>query len=82
MKKLYIYEDLDEITDSWHDGGGVVIVTGGDPDEAWRADVAKRYEDASFQPKLLTELGEPARVIEVPDTEEDSVLVFPDAGCC
>lgn len=34
-KKIYIYEHLEKITTNFHGDGGVVVVTAGDPSEAW-----------------------------------------------
>lgn len=70
-KKLYIYEEAAcDVTDSYHGGGGVVIITAGDPQEAWEAG------------NNAGDLGDPDRVIEVPATENDAVIIFPDSGCC
>lgn len=87
-KKLYIYKYVDGITTNYHDGGGLVIISASTPTEAWRANnerIAaehpsnKVYLDAET---IVQELPEPDRVIEVPDSESDAVIVFPNAGCC
>ena len=80
MKKLYIYESIDSITGCWHSDGGLVIVTGGDPVDAWAEDVRKLPK--SEREGLRRDLPEPDRVIPVGDGEADAVYVFPDAGCC
>lgn len=71
MKHLYIYEYVEGVTENWHSGGGVLIITSGDPQAAW---------DASDRPD--TNLGAVDRVVDVPDYTEDAIIVFPDAGCC
>lgn len=87
-KKLYIYEYVSKITTSWHDGGGLVIVTAGDPSDAWRDEnerIAAEHPSnrIHLDPKyIIQELPEPDRVIEVPDDTPDMVMTFPDAGCC
>jgi hypothetical protein len=80
-KKIYIYEYVDELTTNYHDGGGLVIITGADPQEALdneRAELAEKH-GAKLR---LTKLPEPDRVIEIPDTEQDAIIEFPDTGCC
>ena len=87
-KKIYIYEDVQKVTTSWHDGGGVVIITAGDPSDAWRLNNAKIAAEHSsnsvyLDPKhIVQELPEPDLVIEVSEDTQDDVIVFPDAGCC
>lgn len=70
-KKLYIYENAEcDVTSNYHGGGGVVIITEDDPQKAWEA-----LGNSG-------NLGDPDRVVTVPDSEVDSVIIFPDAGCC
>ena len=80
-KKLYVYEYVDGLTQSYHGGGGLMILTAGDPQEALNAQRAAEYAKYDDEP-FLTELPEPTRVIEVVDTEADAVFEFPDEGCC
>ena len=75
-KKLYIYESVDGLTTMYHDGGALLILTDRDPQAELEA--ADDWTERHKAPKL----GDPDRVIEVADTEENSVLIFPDAGCC
>lgn len=72
-KKLYIYDYVEDITSNWHSGGGVLIVTAGDPLEAFNADADS---------ETIKQLPPPVRVIDVPDSEADLVQLFPGAGCC
>lgn len=73
MKKLYIYEYVDDVSNNYHSGGGLVIITSGNPSDVWRAE--RRNPDRE-------DLGEPDRIIDVADTEADAVYPFQDAGCC
>lgn len=87
-KHLYIYEYISKLTTSQHHEGGLLIITSGDPSEAWRAHLErvaaehpsnKIYLDPD---RIRRTLPKPDRVIPVSDTEADTVTVFPDAGCC
>ena len=83
VKKLYIYEYISPISTNYHDGGGLVIVTDGDPQAAWEktnnyAEIVRRFGKDCEK----ADLSQPDRVIDVPDSEPDVVYVFLDAGCC
>ena len=72
--KLYLYQvALSPVTNNWHDGGGVVVITDGDPDAVWLK--SNEGWDAA------TALGTPDLVLET-DATQEQVFVFPDAGCC
>jgi len=85
---VYIYEDVEQITTNWHDGGRVVVVTDREPNAAWAAHLAAvAAEHPSNSPyldetKITQELPEPTRVIATPPGEPEAVFVFPDSGCC
>ena len=92
-KKIYIYEHLEKITTNFHGDGGVVVVTAGDPSEAWRRRnerIAAEYgsDDDDLEPDyldpgyIIQELPKPDRVIEVSADTQDAVYVFANAGCC
>ena len=70
--KLYIWNYLGGLTDNYHSGGGLVIVTDRDPNEAWREYTYKGP---------LTELPTADAIMEVV-SDKEQVWVFPDAGCC
>lgn len=40
--KLYVYTDVKQLTDRWHAGGGLVIVTDRDPVDAYNGDLIVR----------------------------------------
>lgn len=72
--RAYIYDYVGNLTDAYHSGGGLLVVTDGDPLEAFIAS-GEALDD-------FTELPEPDRVIEVAPTEAPGVFIFPDNGCC
>lgn len=69
---VYIWEYESDITDRWHDGGGVVIVSSLSAEEAWKAAFPTREGGAPKPDRTLAVTGE---------TEEEFIL-FPDSGCC
>jgi len=86
-KNLYIYNYVSRVTTNYHNGGSLVIITSGDPQNAWVEYCVRRAEQFAYDKdgelKLaLTELGEPNRVIAVAGSEPDEIFVFADAGCC
>lgn len=88
MSAVYIFENIDRISDSWHNGGSVVIVTDRDPGETWRAHLqsiaAEHKSNAVYlnDTVIRQSLPEPTVTYELRDTVAESVMVFPDAGCC
>ena len=70
--KVYIYEYVLGITNQWHDGGGLVIITDRDPLDAYNA--------LSDMPDR-TELPTPENIIDAP-TATEKLHIFPDMGCC
>ena len=77
MSKVYVYEDLETVSNNWHSGGGAVIITDRSPQEVWHS---------HFTKKGLTNIAElklpkPNQTIECSDSPE-VVTIFMDAGCC
>lgn len=71
---LYIWEYMGGVTDSYHDGGGVVIISDKPAREAWDDFLPNWKEGNRWE--------DPDSTIKVPDTEEPRVVVFEDSGCC
>ena len=78
-KKLYVFENVAPVSSAYHDGGGLVIVTSGDPIVAWRG--SDSYSRGEYG-KEEADLSNPDMVYDVADDAPDAVIVFPDAGCC
>ena len=75
--KLYIWEYLDGLTEAYHSGGGLVIVTDRTVNEVWDS-----YTPAEYPCKgVLRKLPEADTTMEVV-SDKERVWVFPDAGCC
>lgn len=72
--KMFIWENVDELTGSWHSDGGLVMT-------------AETLEKARDMIKAQLPQGcgalsqEPDHVIEVPEGTQ-IMVVFPNAGCC
>ena len=78
--KVYIYEYVERITHSYHDGGGLVIITDRSPLDAYNESVKGEGDegDASLRRDALPR---PDNIIEAVSATE-RVHVLPDAGCC
>lgn len=74
MTKLYVWDYVGGVTDAWHDGGGVLIVTNRDYADAWR----ERDEPEGTR----ADLPEPDAVYDLAGSHSESVRIFADAGCC
>lgn len=79
MKNIYFYRNIDPVTTEFHSDGGLVIITGDDPQEVWDDYCSDR--DA-YQRPFPSTLGEPERVISVSSKEKDGIIIYPNAGCC
>lgn len=80
--KQYIYDYIDGMTDNYHSGGGLVIITAGDPQETLNRDYERDWAefDSKFPAPTLPEKAD--HVYELAGTPAECVLIFPDTGCC
>lgn len=72
--KLFIFEDVGELTYNYHSGGGLVVVA---KDE----ELAKKLIATNEYINLTDEEWSKVVVYETNETEE-RMFIFPDAGCC
>lgn len=81
--KLYLYNYIEDLTNSYHSGGGLVIITDGEPKFSRPAEDPWYWDEEEDGPMPMEEvaLPEPTLVLDVPDAEP-GVYVFPDSGCC
>lgn len=77
--KLYIYEDVDDLTTAYHHYGAAVVITDQDPSALIDA---KRREGRRDEDEDLAAIPAPDHVIDVPGETVERVFIFPDAGCC
>ena len=84
--RLYVWNDIDGITDNYHDGGGVVMMTARPVQEVWdeyRKSLLNRHKDYTRLVGIRATLPEADYVSEVaPKENKELFRVFPDAGCC
>ena len=81
--KIFVWEGTRPVSNNYHDGGGLLIIAANldRARELWSEYVDNLSEWEKFEGKGATD-KEPDRVyFTEPDTEE-TVLVFPDSGCC
>ncbi|SEC54356.1 hypothetical protein [Arthrobacter woluwensis] len=81
-KKLYLYEDVEIVSGRYHPGGGLVIITSGNPQAAYVRYLDLVQDTAEYPRSARPNLPAPTRSIEVPDAEPDCIAAFPDSGCC
>lgn len=72
--KIFIWERISNVTDSYHDGGGLTVIA---PSLQEARDLINKElpEDCGA---LTTDPDHEFTV----DSEESKVIVFPDSGCC
>lgn len=73
--KVIIFEYVCELTDRYHDDGGLVIIA--KDIESAKALISK---DKYIRP--TKEEWEKAIIYDLKDEVEERYFVFPDAGCC
>lgn len=73
--KVFIWEYIENLTDSWHSGGGLVIVAEQAP---------ATYESVNeWNGRSHTiNLPEPDHTYELAGDVAPQEFVFPDSGCC
>ena len=82
--KIFIWKDTDPVSANYHDGGGLLIIAS---DLIRAREVWSEYVDKltsvweKFEDKSATDADPDHVYFTEPDTEE-TVLVFPDSGCC
>lgn len=83
--KTYVWEYVGGITTNWHDGGGLLIITDGNPQDKWNEYRQEQIDNEEYSAdSLRTDLPEPSLVYacDFDSSSLFSVMVFPDAGCC
>lgn len=74
--KCFVWERIDEITDAYHDAGGLLIIAES-LDNAKDLWAAERVRVGHAKRESL-----PTPDHEWPVEAAPTVIVFPDAGCC
>lgn len=89
MTKLYIWDRLEDVTTSYHSGGGLVIVTDRGPGAAWLDYIAASktaslsdWNDGADWDELQRDLPAASRQFDLATSEAEAVMVFEDSGCC
>lgn len=89
-KKLFLWDRLDYVTTNWHSEGGLVVVAA-DEESAKRQIAAAQeklgrsytLDEGEPTPEMVSaEDWKSVRIFELVNDPEDSLIVFPDAGCC
>lgn len=82
--KTYIWEYLPGLTQNFHDGGGLVIITSRDPQEVINEHVEAYNDDEGNwrEPMDDIKLPEPTFTYLCDPETEEKIFVFEDSGCC
>lgn len=71
--KVFIWERVSGVTERYHDDAGIVIF----------ANTLKRAKELLYIDRdKKVDIDLPNYEFEVNGTEEEKVIIFPDAGCC
>jgi hypothetical protein len=70
--KVFIWETLDKVSNSWHTDGGLLVVA---------EDAKEAYALASKDPSIVID-KEPDIILELAGEATPQVMVFPNTGCC
>lgn len=82
--KVFIWNHIAELTDSYHSNGGLVVVAN---DLQHAIELAEHYgEDDDYNDghriKFTDDEKQPDNEYEIIGDVDPEVFVFPDAGCC
>lgn len=72
--KIYVWEYLENLTREYRPNGGLLIVTDRDPLDVYNENLG----DYLLSKEALPEPD----YVYTADSDEERVVVFPDAGCC
>lgn len=72
--KIFIWERVDNATDNYHSGGGVMVIA----ENIEHAMKLAEEEGVTFSSKY----DSPYIEYELQGDNEPNVIIFPDAGCC
>ena len=75
--KLFIWESVDNITGSYHNGGGVAVCAA--TLERARELVPREADDDSGK---CADIPEPSHIYDLSGEYDEKAWIFPDAGCC
>ncbi len=75
MMKLFIWNSVDQVSSSYHDGGGLLVA-------ARSLDEAREKVKENLSQGCGALKDEPDHIVDIVNSESDLFCVFPDAGCC
>ena len=81
--KTYIYQYVSNVSNNYHSGGGLVIITDGDPQDDWNEYVDNVNSSLEEWEHNFEQSTLPKADMEYEcSATEKAVFVFEDAGCC
>lgn len=73
--KIFIFENVMELTERYHSGGGLVVIAKD------KFEVNELIKDDPYI-KLTKEDWSTVKIYSLEEPVEPEVFIFPDAGCC
>ncbi|MEI2356083.1 hypothetical protein [Mesobacillus zeae] len=74
--KIYVFEDVEQVSDNYHSGGGLAIVAKD------REQVAELVDKEDYIRLSQADWNDVKVYALSSEDTEPRVFVFPDAGCC
>lgn len=81
--KIFLWPRLEKVSNSWHSGGGLLVIA--DSFERAKELIAAANEKEKsdyFKDDAIEIPSSVEMVFEIVGEHEESVMTFPDAGCC
>lgn len=81
-KYIYIFEMSEGLTNSYHSGGGLVVIA--ENIETAHNLIKNHKTEDCYRPtiNLNNPISDPIFTIELKEDIQNKVFLFPDAGCC
>lgn len=82
--KIFIFKDVEELTDRYHESGGLVIIA---RDLERALDLAKNHSECYWEEgrkciKLSNKEIENVISLNLVEEAEEGLFLFPNSGCC
>lgn len=78
--RMFVWENVDNVTTNWHNGGGLMVIARdiNHARELIEAELPKACEALTKDPDMVYHVEDALSLDEL----EAKVVLFPDSGCC
>jgi hypothetical protein len=81
--KMFVFEYVDELTNSYHSGGGLAVVAEDmEHVDSLLVEASSEHWSSDANVRMTDDERSRAIVYELAGLEEPRVFVFPNTGCC